>query len=357
MKRLDRYVIKELFLPLVIGTVVFAMLFVANDMIFIYKTFNVEAVPFLAIVQLLMFKFPFWLNITFPIGTALGASLAISRMARESEITAMRAAGISISRVFRPLIFVGLVMAVGNYLVTEKLVPPASIAYRKLVNEVGFLAMMPKFRSNVNMNVGRYSAIIGSVTRGDSGKVDLRDIILVERPRPGETRIYNATSGTYQDGLWVVKSPFVVVIKGTTIITAVTKDDLPINERIRIADLFGSTPPEEEPIEVLAETIRLNKAARSETTTLEIALHQRFSTPVTCLIFAFTSAVLAMRFAKAGPFIGVIVSLGLVWLNFNLYIICGEVLGKHGWLPPVAAAWLPNLIFAIFGLLLMRRLE
>lgn len=357
MKTLDRYVVKELLVPLLIGTIVFALLFVANDMIAIYKTFNVEAVPFRAILQLLLLKFPVWLSVTFPIGSSLGASLAISRLARESEITAMRAAGVPVRRVFMPLLFVGAVMGVGNFLIVERWVPPASQSYKKLLTEVGFLAGIPQFRSNVNLNLGRYSASFGSVARGDRGVVELREIVLFERPRPGEVIIYNSKEGSYDDGVWNVQSPYVVHLKGTTLLTASTRDTIKIFEQIRVSDIFAQPSPEEESVEELVTAIRQFREMGQPTTNLEIAFHQKFSVPVACLVFAFTGAVLAMRFSKAGPFIGVMVSLGLVWAYFNVYVISGEVLGKNGWASPILAAWLPNLLFGLFGLILVRRLE
>ena len=126
MRKLDRYLLGELLVPLLIGTVVIALLFVANDLIAIYKTFNVDAVPRLAIVQMLLYKLPSWMNYTFPIGMALGASLAVSRLARESEITAMRAAGIRVSRILLPIVVAGGLVSVANYLVVERLIPPAT---------------------------------------------------------------------------------------------------------------------------------------------------------------------------------------------------------------------------------------
>ncbi len=45
MKRLDRYLLRELLPPLFLGTVMIAMLFMANDLIFVFKMFNVQQVP------------------------------------------------------------------------------------------------------------------------------------------------------------------------------------------------------------------------------------------------------------------------------------------------------------------------
>ncbi len=357
MKRLDRYVVKELSVPLFIGTFVFALLFVANDMMFIYKTYNVSAIPVAAIVQLLTFQFPQWLAITLPIGTSLGASLAVSRLARESEITAMRAAGISVFRVFRPLFFCGAIMAVVNFAVIEKLVPPAMKAYRKLSNEVGFLAVVPEFRSNVMLSINRYSANFGSISREREGVVRLRDILLIERPRPGEVMIYRSEEGEYRDGVWKVYRPYVIDLKGTVLQSADSKDVMVINEPIEVGDLFMPPKAEEQTIGSLSRSIKEAQEHGMSSRSLEISYHRKFADPVACVVFAFTGAVLAMRFSRAGPFMGVMVSLGLVWLYFNAYVVAGDILGKNGWINPVLSAWSPNIVFGCFGLLFVRRLE
>jgi lipopolysaccharide export LptBFGC system permease protein LptF len=54
---------------------------------------------------------------------------------------------------------------------------------------------------------------------------------------------------------------------------------------------------------------------------------------------------------------GVLVSLIIVWLHFNLFVITGEIFGKNTWVSPVLAAWIPNVLFAAVGLLFLRRLE
>ena len=357
MKLLDRYLVRELLTPLLIGTVILALLFVANDMIAIYKNFNVDSIPFTAISQLLILKLPFWLNVTLPIGTTLGVSLAVSRMSRESEITALRASGVSLFRIFRPLLLAGILMTILNFFIIEKLVPPSSKSYRKLVNEVGLLAAIPEFRSNVSLTIGRYSASFGSIQRGKNGLVNLNEILLMERPFPGEDRIYKSSSGTYQGGVWIVKSPVVYRIKGLNLFAAETKDTLRIYEPIRITDLFAPPSPDEETVASLSDAISKNRKAKQATTKYEIALQQKFSVPSACMIFAFVSAVIAFRFSKSGPFIGVMLSMCMVWLYFNLYIISGEIFGKLGLLSPVVSAWLPNVLFAAFGMLFVRRLE
>ncbi|MCW5936370.1 MAG: LptF/LptG family permease [Fimbriimonadaceae bacterium] len=348
---------RELSVPLFIGTIVIALLFVANDMIALFKTFNLESIPPLAIIQLLLFKLPQWLSMTLPVGAALGASLAISRLARESEITAMRAAGVRVLRVFLPVLVCGAVVAACNFLVVDRLVPPAAKAYTRLINEVGLLGAAPQFRSNVVLEIDRFTASFGTVSRSDQGTILLTEILLIERPRQGETILYWAKSGEYKDGVWRILAPTIYHLRGTTLTAAETKKEVPINEPIRIADLFAPPTPDQETVASLQEAIRSRRAALQSTTALEIALQQKFAVPFSCLVFSLTGAVFAMLFARAGPFMGVLVSLGLVWLYFNLYVISGEIFGRNHWVSPMVAAWLPNLLYLFVGLILVRRLE
>jgi len=117
MKRLDRYLWKELFVPFIIGTFAVMLMFQANYLIYIYREFSIATVPIPAVLKLILFQTPEWLNMTLPVGTSLGASLAISRLARESELTAMRASGASVLRVLRPVVVFGLCVAIANFLV------------------------------------------------------------------------------------------------------------------------------------------------------------------------------------------------------------------------------------------------
>ena len=62
MKRLDRYILKEMVGPMLIGTVIIALLFMANEFISIFKNFDVSNLPKLAVVQMVMFRMPHWLD-------------------------------------------------------------------------------------------------------------------------------------------------------------------------------------------------------------------------------------------------------------------------------------------------------
>lgn len=357
MKRLDRYVLKELFVPLLIGTIVIALLFVANEFIAIFKQFEISHVPPLVIIQLVIFKTPFWLNLTLPVGMALGASLAISRLTRESELTAMRAAGIPIRRVFIPVLAIGIGVACLNFFLVERVIPRATAAYRKLSSEFLLLGMLPKFRSEVVLKLDRYNASFGTVARRDDGTLELTDIVMFERPRMDEAFIYQAKSGTYRDGVWRFQNPYVWNVRGIDLVAGRSRSEIVINEKLEIPDLFMPADPAEETVGTLRRKIDQARSIGQSATLLEVSYWVKFTIPASCLIFALTSSLLAVRLAKAGPFIGVMASLGLVVVYYNAHIISTEIIGRNGWMNPFWSAWLPNILYLAVAAILSRRLE
>ena len=51
MKKVDRYVFKELAVPMIVGTVIIALLFMANEFIAVFKNFEITHLPFVAMLQ------------------------------------------------------------------------------------------------------------------------------------------------------------------------------------------------------------------------------------------------------------------------------------------------------------------
>ena len=356
LKRLDRYILKELATPMVVGTVVIALLFMANEFIAVFKNFEVSRIPLTAVLQMVLYRMPYWLSLTLPSGTAIGVALAVSRLARESEITAMRAAGIPIRRIFLPIIFVGLAIAVANFFIVEKLIPPASKLYRNVTNQASVVGSAPAFKSNVMLQLDRYTASFGSIQRTQEGTVLLKDLVIFERPKPGEVWLYVAEDGVYDNGVWTIPNVTAWKMSGTDLV-ATASQEMVINETIRVPDLFTMPTPDEETAAALKQAILAGRASKTDTTILEIAYHVKFSLPASCLVFAIAAAAFSVSLMRSGPFVGLIVSMGLVMLFYNVHIVSTEIIGKNGWLPPMIAAWIPDAIYLLIAVVLIWRAE
>lgn len=357
MKRLDRYLLKEMITPLFIGTIVIVLMFHANMLIALYKDYQLSSVPAQAILQLLIYKTPQFLQMTLPVGIALASSLAVSRLVRESELTAIRVAGVPILRVLLPVAIAGVAMSAVNFYVSETLMPRTERQARKLMSEVGVLALAPQFRSDVVLRIQTFAAWIGSVQREADDSLLLHDILLVERRGNDESIIINAQEGTYRNGVWEIKGARTLQLKGTTVFGLKSNTSLVLNERISIPDFMMTAQTEEQSIEELRTQIDSGKRTGRDTRWIEVNLYTRYSIPISCLVFSITGPAMAILFSRRGAFAGILASLVLAWVYFNMHVVSTQILGRNGWVSPVLAAWLPDLVLFIVGIVIIRRLE
>lgn len=359
MKKLDRYVLKEMLAPLVIGTFAVALMFQANMLIALYKDqrFDISNVPPLAILQYILYKTPGFLQMTLPVGTALATSLAASRLARETELTAMRSAGISIRRVMRGILLIGLLVGGANFYVTEHVMPKAELSARKLSQDVAMLAAMPSFRSNVVIELKNYIAMVGSVTKAGERRLMLNEVLLLERRPGGKSFIVMAPTGVYNDGVWSIEKPVSYLVQQGQVLSAVTESTMRIEEPIAIPDLFITPEPSELSIPEIRKAIENLERRKAPTRRAEVTLQTRFSVPFACVVFALTGGAFGVVMARKGAFAGVLMSMLVVLAYFNVYVVSTEIIGRYGWVPPWASAWLPNVFFLVLGLFVLWRSE
>jgi lipopolysaccharide export system permease protein len=357
MKRMDRYIVRELIIPFLTGSIAIALLFAANQLIFILKTYNAQTVPVSAMAQMIFYKMPFWLNLTLPAGISLAASMAITRLARESEITAMRAVGVRVSRVILPVAVFGIVVSIGNYFLVEKIMPKSEQKAHRIELDVG-IASTQTLVSNVWINLKQYRATFYSIERKADDTLLIKNAVLGER-RSGDTVTFlDAPTGTYKNGIWTFQNVTLYdLTPGKHRLTIAQGNVLTIPQPIFFSDIFEPMQPQNRTASELAAAIRSGRAEGHDMTAEEVQYYERFSVPAACIVFAIVAPIFALMFARTGSFVGVLLSLILVLLYYNAYVISTDIFGRNHWLSPWLAAWLPNFLFAALGLFGVRRLE
>ena len=87
-----------------------------------------------------------------------------------------------------------------------------------------------------------------------------------------------------------------------------------------------------------------------------MGLHRKLSYPVMCLVMAFVGLPFSMLVGRHGALFGVGIALFLA-ASYQVGFVFSEALGRYGYLPPMLAAWAPNLVFVGFGALLILNLD
>src|SRR5437868_4906479 len=136
MKRLDLYLVREMFVPFLIGQGAVVLMLTGTVLYNNADAFLNNEIPALAVVKIAFYFLPYLINLTMPVAMAIAASLTVSRLARDTEITVMRAAGISLKRIFLPLFFLGLLVSVADFYFGERVVPWANLQFERTMTSL-----------------------------------------------------------------------------------------------------------------------------------------------------------------------------------------------------------------------------
>jgi lipopolysaccharide export system permease protein len=344
--------------PFLIGTFLVVLMFQINAYMFMAKTYNLENIPYSAVMQYILFRTPEFMKQTLPVGVSLGASLAITRLARESEVTAMRAAGIRLTRIVLPLALFGILTSIANYFLVENLIPDWTRRANAVLIQSGIMGLSrPTLKSNSIIELNQYTASFGTLEKMDDYRFRIKNIILYEHLGSKKVAVITAETAMYDRGIWTFNDGYYWEFEGENLLIGKPKAGFTVNQKIVVDSLFGAGQIQERSISELRAAIETSRKLGIDPKKEELELHSRFSVPVACFVFAITSPIFALIFARSGGFIGVMVSFVVVLLYFNAFVVSTEILVKTPFVTAPVAAWLPNSLFFILGLIALWRLE
>jgi len=129
---LDRYIFKSVLATCIAAVAVFAfVLIVGNvikDLLNYFLAGQIDAFTFARLSLMLV---PFVVSFALPMGVLTGVLLTLGRLSADSEITAMRAAGLSLRRVARPVILLGLLGGFLALYINFEAMPAARTQYNR----------------------------------------------------------------------------------------------------------------------------------------------------------------------------------------------------------------------------------
>ena len=109
LRIVDRYIIRELLLPFLIGLVVFTFLLMIPPLADYSEQLISKGVSWTIVVRVLVTLVPQALAITIPIALLIGLLIGFGRLSADRESVALQACGISIYRLLRPVMVVAVV--------------------------------------------------------------------------------------------------------------------------------------------------------------------------------------------------------------------------------------------------------
>jgi lipopolysaccharide export system permease protein len=358
VKILDRYLVSELAGPFVFGLSAFTLIFIATQIISIGKLVSEEHAPLVAAIEYFFWDMPQFLLFVIPMAMLLGTLLAMQRLSGDSEITAMKAGGVSIMRIVLPLAIVGLAVSVVSLFLQEVVVPLANdrAAYIKAaviqhLNPIeGNLTVVTPLPSG-----GKQITIASGL---DAQTQSLIGVTVVQQDRSGKpgTIIY-ADRARYDPPTWSFIDATTHTFNPDGSVTTGTEPRLSIDigeKPNEIAKHTISGDPEQKSRAEIKDALGTGQLTPQQVKTYTASYSAKLARPFAALVFTLIAVPFGVRPGRGGGRgLGFGLALVIIFVYYVISTLFLTIGGTATWLAGIAA-WTPNAIFTLIGLSLLR---
>jgi lipopolysaccharide export system permease protein len=357
---LPAYLIRKFMAWFVGLMVVVVIVFIAVDWVSNLKRF--EDTSLWTVALFYWYYLPWLAGLIVPIVILLASMSAIGSMARLNELTAVKAAGISVRRLSFALVILGFMLAGIGFYIGEGVLPKANTARRQLIEKVGderavkshgATSAQQEYRRNFyyfgdNRTIYHFDEFRTSpcLTR-NVWRQTLEGSSVVQR--------VSAESADYKNNRWVFKKGLLRIFRGDSV-SALTFDtlvDTILN--VRPQDMVAQIrSPEEMSYWELASYVDKTRRRGEDVSKWRAQLDFKIALPMMNFIVIILGISISARAGRKGG--AVLFGIGLL-LIFAYWIISQFAIAfaQNGQLPPLIGAWFGNLLFLAIALPLYGR--
>ncbi|MDD3656674.1 MAG: LptF/LptG family permease [Atribacterota bacterium] len=355
-KIIDRYIISQVMNYFLGVVALLTILLIMETMFELMEMLINKKVPIINVIELLLYRLPAFLVLTFPIALLGSSELAIAQMSTNNEIAAMRTGGISFRRIMKPFLVAGILISILSFVTNDYIVPETNHISQNIIREIVLKKGPPHIQRNVFFRdaENRYFYI----NRLDEQNMIMREIMIYEMTRERFPRVITATEGQWVVDTWQLKNGTIYNYNEDGKITyEMSFQEMEIQVKDELQDFFkNQRTPQEMPSRELKQQIQILSDAGVDTKNFEVDYHVKFSYPLSGLIFAMMGVPLGIQIKRSTKATGIIISIALVFLYYVIYSLCRS-LGRGGMVDPFISSWIPNLIFLGLGIFLVIRAE
>ena len=357
MRIIDRYVIREVLWPFVIGLAVFTFILIIPFLIERAEEFISKGVSLSVVAQVIAMLLPAMLSLTIPMSLLLGLLVAFGRLSADREFVAMQACGVSLGRLLRPVGVISLAAWAATSYVLLVGVPRANQAYQDIV----FNIVASRAEGEVRPRV--FYEDFPNLT------LYVRDV----PPTGGWTNVFMADNRAGQTpAVYLAQHGRVLIDRERRTVEMVlekgsrhTADAAGKYEVLRFERLLLSVNPEtvfpssgpltgvrEMSVAQLQERAAQVRAQGHFPHTELFEIQKRYSIPATCLVFGLIGLALGATNRRDGKLASFVLGVGVIFVYY-VALFAGQAMLPGHVIPPWFAAWFPNMLLGTAGILLL----
>jgi LPS export ABC transporter permease LptG/LPS export ABC transporter permease LptF len=360
LRILDRYIIREIAPSFVLGLGVFTFVLLLNEILRYAKILISQAASLSHVVGILANLIPSVLCVTIPMAVLLGILIALGRMSADSEITALRASGVSLYRLLRPILVAAAIgWAASSYFIINVL-PDSNQKVRQLF----FQVLTSKVQTDIRPRVfydNLFPNLMFLTLDIPTGSDTWENVFLADLSDPGAPRITLAREGRLlidsenrTVNFYLLHGEIHQVHYGNPNdynLQVFQETVLPVQSDTFFPadDVNVPRGPREMGFAQLYETHR-----DTNLPVYMVEIHKKFSIPFACFVFGILGLGFGIQNRREGRSWGFVLSIAIIFIYYVL-IKLGEEMAIQGRLSPLLSMWAVNVILGTAGVLLLVR--
>ncbi|HEY2040197.1 MAG TPA: LPS export ABC transporter permease LptF [Edaphobacter sp.] len=369
MRILTRYILREVTSHALLGGALFTFVLFMRELGHILELVVRDSASLTDVLRIFAYLLPNFLIVTIPMAVLVGILLGLSRLAADSEITAMRASGMGVLSFVRIVSIVSVIAVALGLFNSLCLAPRSAAATLQLQNSLKSSQVSFEVQPRVFYEDFRNYVLYIQDVKPAAGAALWRHVFLADLTQPANPNITTADQAVVVsndpqsirlhllDGGQHQTSP---TDPNQYNISTFASTDLPIQTGVQDEPRLGRS---DTPILALplSELWRLgnmpdNAVPGKLSRIYRIELNRRFSYPFACLVLMLIGVPLGIASKRGGKSTGFVLTIVLVFVYYTLSQV-GIAFAKNGKLSPFLGVWGANLVFAAAGVVLLYQMS
>jgi LPS export ABC transporter permease LptF/LPS export ABC transporter permease LptG len=375
VKIFTRYILREVLQHAAIGVALFTFVVFMRDLGRLLELVVRDSAPLPSVAELFLLTLPVACTITVPMGLLVGILIGLSRLAADSEVTAMRASGLGAWKFVRIVAVFAVATWAAALANSVWLAPYSSAALARLQSRLRNTQASFEIQPRVFYEDFKNMVLYVEDVRSGAGVSEWHGVFLADVSDVAAPRITVASDGLItSEGLNRIHihldqgSQQVVMPKHPDQyeISTFTQTDLPITLPEREVKAGLAPVPEMSTAELWYRghhpEANVGKPRNAQDTPAArarwylVEFHRRLALPTSCLVLALVGVPLGLSSKRGGKSMGFVLAIALVFLYYFISL-AGIGLGRSGRIPAGVGVWAGNVFFLIAGLVLLFRVE
>ncbi len=360
---LDRYILLQVLEIFVMGIVIFTSIIFASDtFITLIKQITLYGIPFNIAMMIVLLNLPQVFVMAIPMSVLFSTVMTLNRLSLSSEITVMRACGIGLNRIAKPIFIFATAMSLLTFLINETIVPVTNSQSKTLA----VWALGQK-----NIPNGKQNFTFKEIKTDENGHHSMKRLFFVQKCEDNTLKnvsvvdfsdpktiqvVQSQTGKTSPDGWQFNRGAAYTMNKDEKVLNTTWFEQSIVDFGMDVKESLSEDEATQYNVIALWKYIENNSKKHDPKThsLFKIELHNKFAFPFTTVVLVLLGVPLAITPPRVRYNRGFLFSILIIFLYYLLRALSLSF-GENMAVSPFLAAWIPNFVLIILGSILYYR--